>query len=218
MRVVTQGALPRPALGQLEAFVIRELCAVGAALAAGVIAGAVVAGLGGRLAMRIIGILAGADAAGAVTANGNVVGEITVLGTLGLVGGGAFLGLFVGVLYAVARAPLAPLGRWRPLVFGILMLAVYGSAVISPENRDFRRFGPAPVSVSLFAALIVLLGAWTATLASAFDARLAPPTARPLSIAGFRLATLVAAVLAVPAVLATWNTAVSIVRVLILAA
>jgi len=48
---------------------------------AGMIAGGIVGGFGGRIAMRVTGFVAGPGHVGLTTTNGNRVGEITLGGT-----------------------------------------------------------------------------------------------------------------------------------------
>lgn len=66
---------------------------VGTAALAGVITGVAVGGLLGRVVMRISGFSAGPAGVGALTANDNRVGEITLSGTSALI---VFVGLGTG--------------------------------------------------------------------------------------------------------------------------
>lgn len=136
-----------------------ELRLVGSAGFAGALVGLLVAGVGGRVAMRISGALTDPALAGQETANGNLLGAITFGGTAALV---VFVGLFAGVLGGVAWAALrpwfAPLGRWRGLAFGLYGLGLAGSGVIDMNNFDFQRFGPVALNIALFASLFVLFG------------------------------------------------------------
>ena len=80
-------------------------------------------------------------------------------GTLGLVlFAGIGPGVVAGGLYAAVRPWLARFGRWDGLAFGFALLLMSGSAVIEPNNADFRRFGPPALNVVLFAALFIVLG------------------------------------------------------------
>jgi hypothetical protein len=63
------------------------------AVASGVGAGILAAGAGGRLVMRLLAVTAGPEAQGRVTEADEVVGRISVDGTLGFV---VFTGLFLG--------------------------------------------------------------------------------------------------------------------------
>lgn len=145
--------------------------AVGISALAGVLAGIAVGGIGGRVLMRISAVLTGPlPATGLRTDNGNVVGEITVPGTIGLVVfAGVASGLIGGLVYAALQPWLAPLGRRRAVGFGVLLLGALGFVVITPANPDFRRFGPAGVNIAMFALIYVLFGALLVSLHTVLD-------------------------------------------------
>jgi hypothetical protein len=135
------------------------LRAAGIGSLGGAIAGLVSGGIGGRVAMRIVAIVAGPDQVGLTTENGNRVGDITVGGTLGLVlFAGVFGGILGGLIYEAVRPWLAALGRWRGLGFGLALLVAVGSVIIDDGNVDFRRFGSPALNTSLFALLFILYG------------------------------------------------------------
>jgi len=138
---------------------------VGAASLAGIIAGVLVAGVLGRVAMRVSGFLSRPELVGVATANGNRVGEITFSGTVGLA---LFIGIPAGILGAVLFASAEPWLRrvrpWRGVVFGLMLLLAAGFVFIDPTNFDFQRFGSAAINVAMFAALFVAFGALTAWL------------------------------------------------------
>jgi hypothetical protein len=141
------------------------LRALGGCLVAGLVVGIAIAGLGSRLVMRLLA-LADPDAAGTITKNGNVVGEITAGGTLALV---IFVGIPSGVLaglivYAVRR--WLPSGQpWRALAFAGVLLTLLGGTVIDPHNFDFRLLEPTGLAVGLFGLLFVAAGFWLPALA-----------------------------------------------------
>ena len=146
---------------------------------AGLLVGLVIGGLGGRLVMRLIAVVAGPSVTGQVTANGNIIGEITAGGTLALVlFSGVASGLLSGLLHAAARPSLPPSGARRALAFGLLLLAMLGYNVIDPENPDFRRFGSPLVNIGLFAALAVIFGGLVAWLSIRLQRALAPGDGR----------------------------------------
>jgi hypothetical protein len=86
----------------------RYLWYLAVAMAAGATAGILGAGAGGRLVMRLLAVTAGADAQGRVTEAEEIVGRITVDGTIGFV---VFTGLFVGLPSAAGYLLLR---RWLP--------------------------------------------------------------------------------------------------------
>lgn len=142
---------------------------VGAASLAGIIAGVLVAGVLGRIAMRVSGFMSRPDLIGVETSNGNRVGEITFDGTLAIA---LFVGLPAGILGAALFASAEPwLRRFRPwngVAFGVILLLAAGFIFIDPANFDFQRFGSAPVNIAMFAALFVAFGALTALLFDRF--------------------------------------------------
>lgn len=138
---------------------LRSLRTLGVAAIAGVGTGVVVAGLGGRLVMKLIALAAGPSAIGRVTANGNIVGELTFAGTLSIIiFSGILFGIIGGLLYAAVRPWLSGLGRWRGVVFGVVVLALMGHLVFEASNFDFRVFGATGLNVGLFAGLFILYG------------------------------------------------------------
>lgn len=138
---------------------------VGAASLAGIVAGILVAGVLGRIVMRVSGFLSLPELVGSATAAGNRVGEITFSGTAALA---VFVGIPAGILGAALFASAEPwLRRFRPwqgVAFGLMLLVGAGFIFIEPANFDFQRFGSAPLNVAMFAALFVAFGALTAWL------------------------------------------------------
>lgn len=157
--VVATGAGVRGIRAADRSRLLVALRTLGVAAVAGIGTGAVIAGLGGRAIMKVIAVVAGPEAIGRVTANGNTVGDLTVNGTLVLVVfEGMFNGLIGGLLYLGLRPWLARLGRWRGVAFGLIALALMGHLVFDSRNFDFRVFGATGVNVGLFAALFILYG------------------------------------------------------------
>ena len=137
---------------------------VGAACLAGIVSGVLVAGVFGRLAMRVAGFTSRPELIGVQTSNGNRVGEITVEGTLFLA---LFIGLSAGVVGGLLYASAEPWlrgRRWKGVIFGAALLAALGFRVIDAGNFDFQRFGSAPLNVAMFAALFIAFGAAVAWL------------------------------------------------------
>lgn len=149
----------------------------------GALAGAAagtLAGLGSRIVMRISGLAAGPEAIGQLTQSGNVVGDVTLGGTLAILILGGMGGALGGGIYVALRPWLAPLGRWSGLGFGLLMLAV--SSEPDPASSDSLRFGPPLLNFVMFAALSPLAGVVLVRLVAAlerYDAAVDPT--RPVS-------------------------------------
>jgi hypothetical protein len=202
----------------------RYLWNLNVAVISGVGAGILAAGAGGRLVMRLLAVTAGPAAQGRVTEAEEVVGRITVDGTLGFVVFiGLFAGLGTGLLYLLVRRWL-PKGRAGGPVYGALLLVLAGTRLdpLRPGNPDFDLVGPGWLSVAAFTALAVFHGVLVAALAARLS-RVVPllgsrPRAfvayapllllLPLPPAGLLLAAVgVTAVLVsrVPAVVAAWR-------------
>jgi hypothetical protein len=134
-------------------------------LGAGLLVGIIVAGLGSRLAMRLVAA-ANPDADGTLTENGNVVGEITLEGTLDLVlFTGIPVGLLAGLVVFFVRRWLPAAMPWRGLALTLPLLALFGPGIFDSESSDFRLLEPAELSVAVFGVLFPLAGLALAPLA-----------------------------------------------------
>ena len=129
----------------------------------------VVGGIGGRIVMRFL-FLQNEATAGLITENGNQVGVITLGGTASLVFFAAlFLGVPAGLVYVVMR-------RWLPgeslahgLLYGALLLVLFGGGAIDADNIDFRLFGPPGLGILLFSVLPFVFGVVLADLVDRWD-------------------------------------------------
>jgi hypothetical protein len=145
---------------------------------AGALAGMLVGGIGGRIAMRLAGAMSDPSlVGGARTENGNILGNVTVEGTLALViFAGLLPGTVAGLGYVAGRPWLAPLGPWAGLAYALVLLASVGPAlVLEPSNFDFRKFGSAPVNVAAFALLFPLFGLALGALVGPVERRIRTP-------------------------------------------
>lgn len=171
---------------------------------AGAVAGLIAGGIGGRLAMRFATILH-EDVVGRHTDNGNVIGAITVDGTLGLmVFGGLLSGLIGGAVWVAVRPWLPARRRDRVVVTSALAVALGGVFLIDPRNPDFLILRDDPVVVALLLAVVALFGVVIVLADGAFDRRVPRVGEDPVdyAIGAFGLAVL-GGILAVPPVLIT---------------
>jgi hypothetical protein len=191
----------------------RYLWAVNLAVVAGVGAGVLAAGAGGRLVMRLLAVTAGDGAQGRITEADQVVGRISVEGTLGFVLFTAlFFGTATGAAYLLMRRWL-PAGRAGGVVYGALLLLLAGTRLepLREGNVDFDLVGPGWVSVLTFSALVVFHGMLVAALAGRVSRAvpLLAPTPRaivahfPLLLLALGSVALVAAIVGVVVVLAS---------------
>ena len=134
---------------------------IGATLVAGMIAGGILLGLGGRLAMRAIAIQNGSPRL------------LTPSGTLTVILAGIASGLAGAVLYLIARAVarrVAPRHPWvRRALFGILLTLITLRGLRPVQPLSLALFGPL---VLLYAAVIEIIALRRG--ATTRDAR--PPT------------------------------------------
>ena len=147
---------------------------------AGVVSGFLVAGVGGRLVMRLIALVAPDDRIGLMTEGGDVVGEVTFGGTVAFLG---FVGLGFGVFGATMLVAMWPwLSRWsrhlRPLGLGLFALGAGGGGVIEPDNIDFPVSGNEMFSVLLLGSLFIVWGYAAVWFRSVFEKRFASDSRR----------------------------------------
>lgn len=160
-----------------------ERLAVTVSRGGGMVAGAVVAGVlsigaGSRLMMRVLAVTSPDEVQGRLTEADEVVGTVSV-------GGSLFLVLAAGIgSGAVGLAIFASLRRWLPdrsLVAGLVGVAIGAGALVRPSgfltasNIDFSLLSPAALAVALCLATLVLFGTTFAVLVD----HLAPRWPRP---------------------------------------
>ncbi len=116
----------------------------------GVVCGAMIGGIGGRLAMFVLRVLSDDSLQGRDTDDGFAIGAVTNA-TLFLVIFAAVLGAVGGLVYLGVREWLSP--RWRPVLFGLLGATVGGALVIHPDGVDFTLLDPLWLAVALFVLL-----------------------------------------------------------------
>jgi hypothetical protein len=157
------------------------------ALVSGLGAGILAAGAGGPLVMRLLAVTAGPDAQGRITEADQVVGRITVDGTLGfIIFNGLPIGLLTAVLYLLLRRWL-PAGRLGGLTLGLLLLVVAGTRIdpLRANNPDFSLVGPAWLAVAAFVALGLLHGMVVTALAGRYSRALPQLTSQPRELAAY---------------------------------
>jgi len=158
----------------------RYLWYVAVAVVSGIGSGLLVAGAGGRLAMRLLAATAGDVAQGQETEAEEIVGRITTGGSIGfIVFTALFFGLATGALYLLIMRWLPP-GRLGGLAYGILLLIIAAPRLdpLRADNPDFGIVGPGWVAVLVFTALVVVHGMLVAALAGRYSRALPPPSLR----------------------------------------
>lgn len=155
----------------------RVLRTAGICMLSGYVAGVIAGGIGSRVAMRIVSLVAGHERYGELTEAEASVGRISADGTLFLLLFGGALGLGAAVLFLVTRRWLPLHGSRLGLAFGGLLLLTLGPLVIDGENFDFATFGSPTLNILMFAALFPLYGLVIAGCFTWLDRRVsgAPP-------------------------------------------
>ncbi len=170
---------------------------------AGIIVGLLVAGLGGRLIMRLATILH-EDTVGLRTENGEVIGNITLNGTLALMTfGGLGMGLMAGTIWVIVGPWIPGRGLARALATAIVAIALGTPSLVQRTNPDFFLLGHDRLVVAMLIGLVGLVGFSIALVDDALDARLPHPISGiRISTTVYLVVTLLGLVLIVPLVIA----------------
>ncbi len=124
----------------------------------GLIAGVLIAGIGGRLFMRVAAAI-DPSALGSITSNGNRIGEVTLGGTVGFI---VFIGLLFGVVAGIIWVTVAPWvpgrGAVRALLTATIGAAITPFFVVKAGEPDFRILEPAPAVIAMVVGLAALAG------------------------------------------------------------
>src|SRR5215210_6751978 len=141
---------------------------------AGIVVGVFVAGVGGRVVMRIAAILH-PRAVGLTTENGEVIGDVTLNGTMALlVFGGLGMGLVAGTIWVIVSPWFPGRGFVRGLVTAAMAIALGTPLLIQGTNPDFTILRRDPLVLALLVGLVGLVGLSIAIVDRALDARLPP--------------------------------------------
>ena len=125
------------------------------AVVAGLSMGALIGGIGGRIAMFVLRVTSNATLHGAETDDGFIIGQVSGA-TLFLVVATSILGVFGGIFYLAVRSWVQE--RWRAALFGVFGGIVGGAAVIRPGGIDFTLLDPLPLAIAMFIALPAVYG------------------------------------------------------------
>jgi hypothetical protein len=128
---------------------------VSMAVLAGLSMGALIGGIGGRIAMFVLRLTSDPSLSGAETDDGFIIGQISGE-TLFLIAATSFLGVFGGIFYLAVRSWLPE--RWRAALFGIFCGSVGGALVIRPDGIDFTLLEPLALAIAMFIALPAIYG------------------------------------------------------------
>lgn len=146
---------PAPPVG--EGWFVRLLRTISAATFVGGILGALIGGIGGRLAMRLLFLTTGETVRGAISDDGFEIGRFSLPDTAGLVVFGAVVGVVGALIYLALRWWL-PAGR-EPIAFAAIAGLVMGANTVHAGGVDFTTLRPLWLAVLLFVAIPAAFGA-----------------------------------------------------------
>jgi hypothetical protein len=155
-------------------------------VAAGLAAGVLTAGLGGRLMMRILAATSDDRVQGLTTEADETIGEITVSGTISVVVFvGVASGLLGGLVYVIIRRWLPGSARRAGLVLGGLAIGLAPLIdALDSDSADFFLLDPDLLSVVLIVLLFPLWGMTVASMIERADRSWPEPSLTPAGVAG----------------------------------
>jgi hypothetical protein len=127
-----------------------------AGIVGGFLAGVLVGGVGGRIAMLILRLTSTPAVRGLESDDGFVIGQISGATMFLLILTGV-LGAAGGLVYLAVRNWIP--ARWRVAVAAMVVGAIGGADVIDPVGLDFTVLGPLSLAVAMFVALPAAYGA-----------------------------------------------------------
>ncbi len=125
---------------------------------AGVLTGALVAGLGGRLAMLVLRLTSPDGVRGVISDDGFRIGEVTLFGTYSLVALGAGIGIIGAAAYRWVCPWLLGPSWFRRVTVSAGSAVVVGSMLIHADGVDFTLLQPTWLAIALFLALPAAFG------------------------------------------------------------
>jgi hypothetical protein len=161
-------ATPSPPLRASSAALLRDVAwRILVGLGAGAIAGLLVGGVGGRLAMLLLRLTSPESVIGMTSDDGFEIGVFSRQ-TLFLLQTTAGLGALAGAVYAVVRLTIP--ARMRLLLWTLFWAALGGTAIVHEDGVDFAALEPALLAILLFvaiagggaAAMALLVERWSA--------------------------------------------------------
>jgi hypothetical protein len=129
-----------------------------ATLLAGMWLGALVGGVGGRLAMLVLRLLSPETVHGVVSDDGFIIGRVTLSGSYNLIAVGALIGTVGASAYRWVDPWLIGPGWFRQLTSALGAGAVVGSMLVHADGVDFRLLRPLWLAVALFVLVPAVFG------------------------------------------------------------
>ncbi len=124
----------------------------------GIILGALVGGVGGRLAMFVLRLTSADSVRGVISDDGFEIGQITLGGTYDLILVSAGIGVIGAGGYALVERWLIGPGWFRLVTAALGAGLVVGSMLVHADGVDFTLLGPVWFAIALFIAIPALFG------------------------------------------------------------
>ncbi len=141
----------------------------------GAASGAIIGGLGGRLAMRILFLTSDDAVRGLTSDDGFEIGRFDLGDTAGLVVATVFIGVIAALLFLLARPFVVRFGAAATPTMAVFYGVIGGAMLVHTDGIDFRVLEPAALAIALFVAISAGFGAVVTHLVGAAAA----PDARP---------------------------------------
>jgi hypothetical protein len=145
--VAPSGSWQRDAIVEIRATVL-----------AGIWLGALVGGVGGRLAMLVLRLLSPDAVHGVVSDDGFIIGRVTLSGTYALIAVGAFIGVIGASAYRWVDPWLVGPGWFRQLTSAVGAGVVVGSMLVHADGVDFTLLRPLWLAIALFVLVPAVFG------------------------------------------------------------
>jgi hypothetical protein len=129
-----------------------------ATVLAGIWLGALIGGVGGRLAMLVLRLSSPSSVRGLISDDGFLIGQVTLKGTYDLIGVGALIGVVGAVAYRWVDHWLIGPGWFRQVTSALGAGAVVGSMLVHTDGVDFRVLQPRGLAVALFVLIPAVFG------------------------------------------------------------
>ncbi len=141
-------------------------------LTAGASCGAVVVGLGSRLAMLLLRVTTGHAVHGVESDDGFRIGQVTLSGTYSLLALGALVGVIGAGAYLLVRTWLIGPPWLRRTPSGAASAVVVGAMLVHDDGIDFHLLTPTWLAIGVFVALPALFGVAIAATVDRLDRRI----------------------------------------------
>jgi hypothetical protein len=129
-----------------------------ATVLAGIWLGALVGGVGGRLAMLVLRLSSPDSVHGVISDDGFLIGQVTLKGTYGLIGVGAAIGIIGAVTYRWVDHWLIGPGWFKQVTSALGAGAVVGSMLVHRDGVDFRVLRPPGLAIAFFVLIPAVFG------------------------------------------------------------